>query len=242
MKNYNKSQPQTIKALFNNIAQCYDLTNLVISFNMHNRWNRTVARYATQQHSSSFTMLDLCAGTGAVAFECLKKASLPCQAYLLDFSPNMLEIAKRKAEKLALSEYHHLEYLEADAQSIPLPAKSIDFSTIAYGIRNIQNPAQCFQEVYRILKPGGCFAILELTRPRNRFLKFGHHIYLSTALPILGKMFAKDKQAYEYLCQSIHTFISPEEMENLLKQKGFNKTKTIPLMGGIATIILGYKE
>lgn len=241
MAKYTKQQPKSIKAMFDNIANRYDITNLVISLNMYKGWNRKIAKQAAQGQQDAFTMLDLCAGTGEVAFECLKKASANSQAYLLDFSPEMLEIAKKKAANLPIQQ-HQIEYMEADAQKIPLPAKSIDFATIAYGIRNVQDPSKCFQEVYRVLKPGGRFAILELTRPKNRFLKIGHHLYLRVLMPLLGKIFTRDKQAYQYLCNSIHTFITPHELEALLKKKGFAKTESIPLAGGIATIIMGYKE
>lgn len=240
MATYLKEKPKTIKAMFNHIAQRYDFTNRVISFNLNKRWNRQLAQKATKSCKGEFTMVDLCTGTGEVAFECLKKNSHACKAYLLDFSAEMLQIAKHKALKLPLT-HHRLEYLEADAQKIPLPAHSMDCATIAYGIRNVQDPAKCFQEVFRVLKPNGNFAILELTRPTNRFLKWGHHCYMRFMLPIFGKLLTDNKQAYQYLCNSIHTFISPKEIELLLKEKGFNKIKSIPLVGGIATIIVAHK-
>jgi len=241
MTNYTKAQPKSIKALFNNIAKRYDFTNSVISFNLSKRWNRKIADYASQKSSESFSMLDLCSGTGEVAFECLKKTSHQSKAYLLDFSSEMLKIAQEKSDQTYLKQ-HGIEYIEADAQEIPLSNEIIDFSTIAYGIRNIHDPAKCFQEVYRVLKPGGCLAILELTRPNNRLLRFGHKVYLTLGLPLIGKLLTSDKNAYEYLCQSIDNFISPKEIEKLLIDKKFERVKSIPLAGGIATIILAYKK
>lgn len=240
MPTYQKEKPKSIKAMFNNIAQGYDITNCVISFNMFKGWNRQLAQQATKSCKGAFALLDLCAGTGEVAFQCLKNAPDSSKAYLLDFSSEMLHIAKKKATALPLRQ-HKIEYLEADAQKIPLPAHSIDCATIAYGIRNVQDPNKCFQEVFRVLKPGGNFAILELTRPYNRFLKFGHEMYMRIVMPLFGKMFTRNKQAYQYLCNSIHAFISPKEIEALLKAKGFAKIKSIPLAGGIATIITAHK-
>lgn len=240
MTKYSKLKPDSIQNMFNNIANRYDVTNTVISFNMYNGWNRRLASHTSQAFKGSFALLDLCAGTGEVAFECLKKKTTPSQAYLLDFSSEMLEIAKSKAAKLTL-DHHKIEYMEADAQKIPLPDQSVDCATIAYGIRNVQDPTKCFEEVFRVLKPGGSFGILELTRPTNPLLKLGHRLYMSIVMPLLGKLLTRDKQAYQYLCQSIHTFISPQELEGLLKQKGFAKTERIPLAGGIATIIIGHK-
>ncbi len=241
MSKYTKAQPKSIKALFNNIATRYDFTNSVISFNLAKGWNRKIAKYASQNCRQNFSMLDLCSGTGEVAFECLKKTSQPSKAYLLDFSSEMLKIAKNKADQSNF-DLHAIEYIEADAQNIPLPNEMIDFSTIAYGIRNIHDPAQCFHEVYRVLKPGGCLAILELTRPTHPVLRFGHKIYLTLGLPLIGKILTRDKNAYEYLCNSIHSFIAPTEVEQLLKDKKFVDVKSIPLAGGIATIIMAYKK
>lgn len=240
MMSYTKAKPKSIQALFNNIAQRYDVTNTIMSFNLSKSWNRKMANQALKNHSNAFTMLDLCSGTGEIAFECLKKTAKPSTAYLLDFSSEMLKIAKNKANKLPLKS-HTLEYIEADAQKIPLAKEIIDFTTIAYGIRNIQDPSKCFKEVHRVLKSGGCLAILELTRPKNRLLNFCHKIYLTLALPIIGKIVTQNKQAYEYLCQSIHAFMSPNEVEKLLHKEGFEKIKHIPLAGGIATITLAYK-
>ncbi len=233
MSTYQKEKPKTIKAMFNDIAQQYDINNRLISFNMCKRWNRQLAQQVTKSCKEAYVLLDLCAGTGEVAFQCLKQAPNPGRAYLLDFSPEMLKLAKKKAAILPLQE-HQIEYLEADAQKIPLRAHSIDCATIAYGIRNVKDPAKCFQEVFRVLKPGGNFAILELTRPKNRFLKFGHQLYMRIVMPLFGK-------AYQYLCNSVDTFISPKEMEALLKTNGFNKIKSTPLAGGIATIITAHK-
>jgi len=241
MTNYTKAQPKTIKNLFNNIAKRYDFTNSVMSFSLSKRWNRQIAQLAMQNSSDHFSMLDLCSGTGAVAFECLKHTSGSSQAYLLDFSAEMLKIAKAKSQQENFK-MHAIEYLEADAQKIPLANALVDFSTIAYGIRNIYDPAKCFQEVYRVLKPGGCLAILELTRPNNRFLRFGHKIYLKFGLPLIGKLLTRDKNAYEYLCQSINSFVAPKEIEQILNEKNFTNIRSIPLAGGIATIILAFKK
>ncbi len=238
---YNKAEPSSIQTLFNAIARRYDTTNLVISFGLSKSWNRKLCRYALTGAPKNFCMLDLCSGTGEVAFECLKKSAANAKAYLLDFSLQMLKIAEDKAQKLALTK-QEIHYIEADAEQIPLANASIDFTTIAYGIRNIRQPVHCFKEVMRVLKPGGKLAILELTRPNNCLLKFGHKVYLSAGLPLIGKLLTSDKQAYEYLCQSIDHFIAPEEVKKLLTQEGFAKIEVISLAGGIATILLAHKK
>ena len=98
------------------------------------------------------------------------------------------------------------------------------------------------QEVYRVLQTGGCFGILELTQPQNPFLRMGHKLYLKGFLPILGKWITNNKSAYSYLQNSIQTFIAPSDLEQMMIDSHFVKTSIYPLAGGIATIIMGYKN
>lgn len=238
MDKYQKERPETIRAMFDTIAKQYDRANSILSFNLHKSWNSRLTSSVLQNNSC--TLLDLCSGTGEIAFNYLKKTEHPCRIYLMDFSPEMLECAKKKAKKLKL-ESHTLSYLVGDVQQIPLLEGEIDCATIAYGIRNVQNPKKCFEEVLRVLKPGGHFAILELTQPENPLLKFGHQIYLKGVLPLLGKWFTSDGDAYRYLCNSIQQFIKPKELKTLLTEVGFHDVKSIPLLGGVATLFKAKK-
>jgi len=236
---YNKQEPKTIQAMFDHIAKRYDLTNAVLSCYLHRLWNRRLVK--SVRHTQPFhTLLDLCSGTGDIAFDYLRSIQIPCQAYLVDFSAGMLAHARRKAASLPQSS-HVLDYIEADVQSLPFSDQMAECATMAYGIRNVKNPTQCFQEVYRVLKPGGTFGILELTRPQASILRWGHQFYLNYCLPLLGKWLTDNQDAYQYLCRSIHTFIAPEEIEQLLQQQGFISTQRISLLGGTATILLGKK-
>lgn len=235
---YQKDSPETIQAMFNHIANRYDLTNAVLSFSLHKRWNRSLVKHV--QHPPSPIYLDLCSGTGDIAFDYLKRIPSSCHAYLIDFSSEMLECAKRKSSKSSLN-HHQISFLEADVQKLPLPNQFADCTTMAYGIRNVQNPSRCIQEIFRVLKPGGFFGILELTRPRYRLLRLGHTIYMRTILPLLGKWLTDNRQAYQYLCQSIQSFITPEELESLFSTYGFSQIKRHSLAGGIATILTGSK-
>lgn len=240
---YRKDSPDTIQSMFNTIAKRYDLTNSVLSFSLHKRWNQTLIRLVKQkqQASSGRVLVDLCSGTGDIALGYLQTANQSCDAYLVDFSSGMLEYAKRKANQRNLHVSHQLSYIEADVQKIPLSNEIADFATMAYGIRNVQNPGQSIREAFRILKPGGILGVLELTRPRYRVLQIGHQVYLRMILPIVGKLLTDNKQAYEYLCRSIQAFIPPEDLEKIFNESGFVRTECHSLAGGIATIILGQK-
>lgn len=236
---YNKDDPATIQALFSSIAKSYDRTNSLLSFRMHQLWNRRLIREVLQSQNPH-EFLDLCCGTGEIGLTYLKGCKTPTQAFLLDFCEEMLLVAQHKAKLLDL-EPHSISYLQADAQQIPLANASVQCATIAYGIRNVRNPALCMQEVLRVLKPGGTFGILELTKPSNTFMQIGHKLYLSTVVPTLGKWAAANQEAYQYLCNSIQQFVRPPELQQMLLKTGFKETAIIPLTGGLATIIIAKK-
>lgn len=239
MTKYNKQNPDTIESMFDKIAGQYDVANGLMSLNMHKYWNSQLSKSILNVEDPK-SYLDLCAGTGEIAFDLLKKMSFGCEAFLLDFSNEMLSCAKNKADKLPFSQ-HRIHYIHADAQQIPLPTDSIDAVTLAYGIRNVKNPQKCIGEVRRVLRKGGVFAILELTQPKNGLMKVGHKFYMKTFLPLIGKFIASEPEAYQYLCNSIQEFMLPEELESLLKQAGFQQTSIKSLSCGIATIVQGQK-
>lgn len=238
--NYNKNDPASIQNMFGSIAKHYDQMNAILSFQMHKRWNAELVRQI-QSQSAGGLLLDLCCGTGEIGFTYLAHSQYKSKIYMLDFCNEMLQCAKEKGDRLKMPFQHEISYIQADAQAIPLASNSVDNTTIAYGIRNIKDPRICAQEVLRTLRPGGMFGILELTQPSNTLLRASHKIYLKTILPMLGKILTSNQEAYRYLCNSINAFIQPSELENILKQIGFEQTRCQPLMGGIATIILGKK-
>lgn len=236
---YSKNDPNSIQKMFGSIANQYDRTNAILSLQMHRYWNRKLIEVTLLQKTVQ-SYLDLCCGTGEISLNYLQNCSVPCNAYLLDFCPEMLSFAKERAKSNPHN--HAITYLQADAQEIPLTDESIDCITIAYGIRNIPDPKRCFNETYRVLKNSGRVGILELTQPQNPILKAGHTLYLNAIIPLVGKLITSNRDAYQYLCNSIKSFVKPKELESMLKHSGFKETQVIPLMGGIATLILTEKS
>lgn len=239
-KTYQKNQPESIQQMFGSIARQYDRTNAILSFNLHRYWNKRLVQQILENHPQIEQYLDLCCGTGEIAYTFLKKAQRHTEAFLLDFCQEMLDCAKSKKHKVSSSS-HQIHFIQGDAQEIPLPSNSVDAVTIAYGIRNVKDPAKCVKDVFRILRPNGVFAILELTQPSSPLMKIGHSFYLRTILPVVGKMTASNQDAYEYLSNSIQAFIPPEDLKNLLDSAGFVNTQCCPLTGGVATIVSGTK-
>ena len=234
-----KEDPTSIQKMFGKIAPSYDKGNSVLSFSMHRLWNAALVSEVTGNQPVA-RLLDLCSGTGDIAYAYMLRVKQRGEVVLLDFCKEMLAEAKKKASDLNLDQ-SLISYIEGDAQQLPIEDESIDCATVAYGIRNVKEPARCLREVFRTLKPGGRFGILELTRPSNPVLRWGHSTYLRTALPLIGKFFLSSEEAYSYLNSSIHSFISPDELEQIMREVGFVNLRQRPLMGGIATILVGEK-
>lgn len=230
---YARTQPETIRSLFSRIAPRYDLMNSILSLGMHVLWNRSLIREIKGANS----LLDLCAGTGAIGLPYLKN-NPKAQALLVDFCPEMLEKAKKRGHSFG----NRLFTLVADVQELKIPTKKFEAVSIAYGIRNVNSPSKCFQCVYELLEPGGTFAILELTRPKFWIMRKAHKLYTMLMLPLLGYLFTGDRHAYSYLAKSVQQFTPPEELLSQLLPLGFSKVKCRSLMGGIATLIIVKKS
>jgi demethylmenaquinone methyltransferase/2-methoxy-6-polyprenyl-1,4-benzoquinol methylase len=225
---YSKEKPESVAALFGKIAKNYDTTNLALSLGLSHKWTRTMVTELRGYKQLG----DLCAGTGDVALSFLKQ-NPKASATLYDFCPEMLEIAK---ERLKIFK-RRTKIRCGDCHQLTFSNKSFDVLSMAYGLRNLQEPLTALKECRRVLKPEGKLVILELTRPKSQILYSLHKFYLKLFVPLIGTLFTKDKQAYCYLADSISNFFSPQKIEELLLEAGFKKITTRSLSFGIATII-----
>lgn len=235
---YDKSDPDTIKSMFSKVAKSYDFGNSLLSMQLHRLWNKELVNAV--QSCNPGHLLDLCCGTGAISLAYLKNEEQFREATLIDFCPEMLIQARLSAEKMQLAR-HQLHYECADAQAIPLHDAAVDCVTIAYGIRNVKDTEKCLKETYRVLRFGGMIGILELTQPSNALLKACHRFYLSKVLPVVGKLFLAESQAYSYLGSSIQQFIAPEKLKELMASVGYRDIVIKRLFGGTATLLTGKK-
>lgn len=232
MSQYDKTNPLTIRALFNGIAPRYDFGNAVLSGNLHRLWNARLVAHVLATNPEQ--ILDLCSGTGEITKGMICKK--PDSSYtLVDFSEEMLEVAKKRLKAPSI------HFCQADAEALPIADNSFDAATCAYGIRNIQNRDKAFAELYRVLRPGACVAIAELTRPRGSMLNTLHRLYLRTMVPLIGRAITSNEQAYKYLCSSIEAFVPPEQIVDELKMAGFCAVEAKPQTFGIATLFFAKK-
>lgn len=235
--NYLSRSSQHVKNLFSHIAGQYDTVNNLMSCGMHHYWNRCLIKYLEPKSSDHY--LDLCAGTGAIAKIYLKKIKPQTQIILLDFCAEMLEIAKID---LAFFSKTPPSFICADVCQIPLKDESIDRLSMAYGLRNIIDPQSALRESLRVMKPCAKLVILELTRPQNRWLQKLHGLWLKYVVARVASYYSRQGEAYAYLEESIHQFIEPETIVNLLQEAGFVKTRHISLTGNIASIFIAEKK
>lgn len=227
--------PHHVQGFFNRIAPRYDMTNGILSMQLHRLWNRALIQTLEKAHVHS--LVDLCAGTGQISLGWLHRAKSPKTATLIDFSPEMLNEAQKRQASF-LSAGHTLAFHCADVALYDYPHAHFDAASIAYGVRNIAELDRCLEKVRYAIKPDGILAIVELTMPSNPWLRRLHRLYLQALLPSIGGMLTGDKAAYRYLAESIQTFLPPEKLAKKIQKAGFPSVKITPLSGGIATLIV----
>ena len=182
-------------------------------------------------------ILDIATGTGDLA---LMMASLnPERVVGLDISSGMLEVGKQKIAKAKLS--NKIEMIVGDSEEMSFEDSTFDAITVSFGVRNFANLDKGIKEIARVLKPDGTLVILETSNPTKFPFKQGYKLYTNLFLPIVGKLFSKDKVAYSYLSESANSFPFGEAFNNILQKNGFSNTKDTPVTFGVATIYIASK-
>lgn len=221
-----------VRGIFGRIAASYDTFNLVSSFGFDRSWRRAAVSAARLQPGAR--VLDLCAGTGDLAFA-LAATGIAEEIVATDFSPEMLAVAERKA-KLA-SGPTRVTFSVADAQSLPFPDESFHVVTVAFGVRNLPDRATNFAEVYRVLYPGGRYVILEFSRPSCAAWRVLYYAYLRLVIPLLGSMLSGgDYASFRYLNDSIRRFPDQVALAAELQSAGFSEIEWTNHTGGIVAI------
>ena len=218
--------------MFDNIAPSYDRLNHIMSFNLDRSWRRRVMRIVRRSKASK--IMDIATGTGDLAIAMAKRVDRT-QILGVDLSEEMLAVARRKVQKQGLEERIMLE--KGDAENLAMvETGSIDAVTVAFGVRNFENLERGLSEIYRTLREGGKFVVLELSVPKNRLIRWFYAQYAHRILPGIGAMISKDKQAYVYLPESIDEFPAPERFVEILKSVGFKGVKRRKQSFGVAHI------
>jgi demethylmenaquinone methyltransferase/2-methoxy-6-polyprenyl-1,4-benzoquinol methylase len=227
---------ERVSSIFAKIAPGYDRFNAIASFGIDRLWRRVLVRQAALTPSSR--VLDLAAGTGDLSIA-LARQGHPASVLGTDFSPEMLEVAKRKGEHYDGATA--LAFEVQDAQALTLPDASFDVATVAFGVRNFPDRAANFREVLRVLKPGGRYLILEFSRPPFAPLRALYHFYLNVGIPMIGGLLTHDRASFVYLNQSIRSFPAQEALAAELREAGFREVTWRNLTFGVVAIHIGVK-
>jgi demethylmenaquinone methyltransferase / 2-methoxy-6-polyprenyl-1,4-benzoquinol methylase len=224
-----------VRGMFDRIAGVYDVMNSAMTAGLHHQWRqRAVDRAEVGPGSDA---LDVCCGTGDLAFELRRRIGPDGRVVGSDFSEPMLELARRKSGELGLP----VEFGWADALELPYGDGSFDAVTIGFGARNLADLPRGLSEMARVLRPGGRLVILEITRPQREPLASFYSIWFDRVVPMIGSV-AGDADAYSYLPNSVRTFPEPEALAGLMDAAGFERIRWLLLAGGIIAIHSGVRR
>jgi demethylmenaquinone methyltransferase/2-methoxy-6-polyprenyl-1,4-benzoquinol methylase len=213
--------------MFDRIARRYDTVNTVLSAGTDGGWRRRAARETGLRPGGS--ALDVACGSGKLTAE-LARLAQGGRVVGLDFSPQMLEVARRT--------HPRLEFIEGDALSLPFEDGSFDAATIAFGLRNLADPVRGLREMTRVAARA---VVLEFVRPPKGLVGGAYRAYLKTLLPAIGGIISGDRAAYRYLSDTVDSYRTPEELLAMAHEAGWAEPKFRPLAMGTVGLISGRK-
>ena len=215
--------------MFDRIARRYDLVNTVLSAGTDGGWRRRAAR-ATQL-SAGGSALDVACGSGKLTAELARVVGQQGHVVGLDFSAQMLEVARR--------DHPAIEFIEGDALDLPFDDASFDATTIAFGLRNLADPIKGLREMLRMVRPGGRAVILEFVRPPGGPVGGAYRLYLRTLLPAIGGAISGQPSAYRYLSDTVDSYRTPDELRAMAAAAGWSGVSYEGLAMGTVGIISG---
>lgn len=207
-----EGRAEGVQSLFSSIAPRYDLINDVQSFGAHRLWKRRLAALSELRPQES--ALDICCGTGDVAFELARRGG---QVVGVDFCEEMLEVARTRSGSQAA---HAVSFETGDALNLPFADATFDVVTMAYGLRNLADLKRGLSEMRRVARPGGRLLIFDFSMPRLPVWRAFFRLYLKSVVPLMGQLFHGDRAAYAYILESLERFPDPREIAATLESLG----------------------
>lgn len=235
-KSSGQPKKEQVAGMFDDIAHRYDFLNRFLSAGLDIRWRKKALGYLKATNPQS--ILDVATGTADVAIMASHLLH-PVTIKGIDISDGMLEVGRKKVRKEGLE--NTIELLNGDSETINFESNSFDAVTVAFGVRNFQHLEKGLAEILRVLKPGGKLVVLEFSKPRLPLVRSFYNLYMKRVTPTMGKLFSKNRQAYEYLDESIRKFPEGKNFTDILDKLGFKQTQYKPLSLGICSIYCGEK-
>ena len=235
-QNSDLSKKGQVEKMFNNISKEYDILNRVISFGIDISWRKKIVKILKSKNPS--IILDVATGTGDLAIELVKTNAKKIIG--LDISKGMLDVGINKINHKNLN--NTIEMVIGDSENLKYDDNFFDAVTVSFGVRNFESLDSGLREIYRVLKTNGSLVILETSNPTKFPFKQFYTVYSKFILPTIGKIFSKDKLAYNYLSESSAEFPYGEKFNNILKKIGFTNVVDFPQTFGVATIYVASKN
>ena len=234
-QNNPEAKKKQVTHMFDGISKSYDLLNRIITLGVDIIWRKRVVKLIEKVDHES--ILDIATGTGDLV---LALSKLETEKIIgLDISPGMLEIGKEKVLARKLGD--RIDMQLGDSEALHFEDNSFAAVTVAFGVRNFENLDKGLYEIFRILKSNGTLVVLETDVPKNFILNRFYIFYTQNIMPFVGKLFSKDRSAYEYLSDSAAAFPHGEVFNNILRKNGFIEVEDLPQTLGIASIYFAKK-
>lgn len=226
-----------VERMFDSIAEHYDTLNHTLSMGIDRGWRKKGLSILKRQNPK--TVLDIATGTGDLAIQAYDILN-PESILGIDISEGMMEVGRKKVEKVGLTS--SIRFEKQDCMALDLADGSFDAAMVAFGVRNFEDLDKGLKEILRVLKPGGELMILELSTPNHFPMKQSYWLYSRLFIPTIGRLISKDKTAYSYLPKSIEAFIQGKDMVNTLLKNGFKSAYYKSYTFGICTMYLAKKQ
>lgn len=216
---------EAVREMFDAIAPRYDFVNRLMTFRLDTRWRKkTVSSLKLPKGSR---VLDLASGTGDLCIELKQNGYQPIS---MDLSFGMLSADRSGAPRT-----------QVDILKLPIPNMCVDGITCGFALRNLENLQMFFIELARVTRHGGRIALLDVSVPTNRLIRFGNSIYFGRIVPIIGGLFS-NRAAYRYLPRSVAYLPEPDQLVAMLKQSGFTDAKHTQLSGGLTQLLVATRN
>jgi demethylmenaquinone methyltransferase/2-methoxy-6-polyprenyl-1,4-benzoquinol methylase len=226
-----------VAGVFHSVAQKYDVMNDLMSMGIHRLWKRLTIELSGVHTGQR--VLDIAGGTGDLAAKFSRLVGPDGEVILADINESMLKVGRDRLADLGIA--GNVQFVQANAQSLPFPDDHFDCITIAFGLRNVTDKDQALRSMYRVLKPGGQLMVLEFSKPTVKALNPIYDTYSFKILPLMGKLIANDAESYKYLAESIRMHPDQETLKAMMEQAGFVKCEYHNLTGGIVALHRGFK-
>ena len=235
--------------VFHSVARRYDLMNDLMSGGLHRAWKDVLVTAVNpprpkgrpgrldDKTKQPFALLDLAGGTGDVALRVADIGGPGTRITVADINPEMLAVGRERAAKAG----RDIAFIEANAESLPLPDRAFDVVTIAFGIRNVPRIELALAEAHRVLKIGGRFLCLEFSSVDVPGLDALYNLYSFNVIPAIGRAVTGDAEAYRYLVESIRKFPQPAIFAEMMRAAGFRRASFQRLTGGVVALHSGWR-